>query len=171
MTRVTIMNNIVTGIDVGPTFNGDGRGFMINSDPIDLVIAHNTVPDPTNMAIAFGGPLNNLPTRLVVRDNIIGGGQYGVKGPGLNAAATLLAFMPAGGFRGNVLILAPGNTAGYPAGTSFASSIAAMGFTNSSALDLRLTASSPFRLRATDGRDPGADITALNAAIAGVVVP
>ena len=82
MTRVTITDNVVSGIDVSPNNNGDGRGFLINNDPIDLVIAHNTVFDATNSAITFGGPTTEPPTRLVFRDNIVGGGQYGVKGPG-----------------------------------------------------------------------------------------
>ncbi len=170
MTRVTITDNLLAGIDVGPTFNGDGRAFLINNDPIDLVITHNTTPDPTNMAVVFGGPTTELPTRLVIRDNLMGGGQYGVKGPGMATNTTLATFMP-GGWRGNVLILAPGNTSGYPTGTLFASSLAAVGFTRTSALNFQLLTSSVFRLTATDGRDPGADINAVNAATAGVIVP
>ena len=170
MTRVTITNNIVTGIDAGPTFNGDGRGFLINNAPVDLVITHNTVPDATNMAITFGGPVTELPIRLVIRDNLMGGGQYGVKGPGM-ATNTALALFLAGGWRGNALILGPGNTTGYPTGTLFASTLAAVGFVSPSALDFHLSTSSPLRLKATDGRDPGADVNAVNSAIAGVIVP
>jgi len=170
MTRVTITENIITGIDVRPQWDGDGRGFLINNDPIDLVITHNTTPDPTNMAITFGGPTTEVPTRLVVRDNLMGGGQYGVKGPGLATNTALATFMP-GGWRGNVLVLAPGNQAGYPTGTLFASSLSAVGFVNPAALDFHLSPTSAFRLKATDGRDPGADVDAVNAAIAGVIVP
>ena len=111
MTRVTITDNILTQIDVAP-FNGDGRGFLINSDPVDLIIAHNTVLDATNSAITFGGPATNPPTRMVFRDNIVTGGQYGVKGPGLGTAATFAAFMADGVFRGNVVIT--GDASGYP---------------------------------------------------------
>ncbi len=170
MTRVTITDNIITGIDVRPQWDGDGRGFLINNDPIDLVITHNTVPDPTNMAVVFGGPTTELPTRLVIRDNLMGGGDYGVKGPGMATNTTLATFMP-GGWRGNVLVLVPGNTSGYPTGTLFASTLAAVGFVNTSALDFHLSAASVFRLKATDGRDPGADVNAVNSAIAGVIVP
>jgi hypothetical protein len=170
MTRVTITDNIITGIDVRPQFDGDGRAFLINNDPIDLVITHNTTPDPTNMAITFGGPTTELPTRLIVRDNLMGGGQYGVKGPGMATSTTLATFMP-GGWRGNALILAPTNQAGYPTGTLFVSSLSGVGFVNPSALDFRLLSTSVLRLKATDGRDPGADVNAVNAAIAGVIVP
>jgi len=171
MTRVTISDNIVSGIDVGPDFAGDGRGFLINSDPVDLVIAHNTVLDATNMAITFGGPATEPPKRLVVRDNILGGGEYGVKGPGLGTEATLATFMSGGGFRNNVLMLSTIDIVGYPASTYFAATMAALGFVNAIGLDFHLTASSPFALKATDGRDLGADANAVSSAIAGVIVP
>jgi hypothetical protein len=170
MTRVTITDNVLAGIDVG-IFNGDGRGFLINNAPVDLIISHNTVFDPTNTAITFGGPATDPPIRMVFRDNIIGGGAFGVKGPGLATAGTLSAFMPAGGFFGNVLTLSGSNTVGFPQGNFFAATVTAVGFTNPSAFDYRLTSSSTFRNRGTDMAHPGADIDALNAAIAGVVVP
>jgi hypothetical protein len=171
MTRVTITDNVMTGINVSTQFAGDGRGFNINNDPIDLVISHNTVPDPTNTAISFGGPTTNAPTRLVIRDNIIGGGQYGMRGPGMGPAACITAFFKGGGFHGDVLTATGVNTVGYPTDTYFATNIAALGFVNASALDFHLSSTSPFRLKATDGRDPGANVTAVDAAIAGVIVP
>ncbi len=164
MTRVTITDNILSRIDVAP-FNGDGRGFLVNNNPIDLVIAHNTVLDATNSAITFGGPATDPPVRMVFRDNIITGGQYGVKGPGLGTAATLATFIP-DGFRNNLVITADGS--GYRS-TVLVQSANAVGFT--SRADLRLNASSRYRGRATDGKDPGADVAAVQAAIAGVVVP
>jgi PKD repeat protein len=162
MTRVTITDNLVTGIDRTP-FTGDGRGFLINNDPIDLVIAHNTVLDATNSAITFGGPATEPPTRLTIRDNILDGGQYGVKGQGMGAAAALLAFMPSG-FRGNLVITA--DPTGLPSGTAVPTR-AGIGF----AADLRLSASSPYRGKATISRDPGADVGAVLAATARVVQP
>jgi hypothetical protein len=164
MTRVTITDNILSGIDVAP-FNGDGRAFLINNNPTDLVIAHNTVLDATNSAITFGGPATEPPVRMVFRDNIIGGGQYGVKGPGLGTAATLATFIP-GGFRNNVVITADGS--GYPSNASVRNR-SELGFM--SMADPRLGPRSPYRGRGTDGKDIGADISALTAAIAGVVVP
>jgi hypothetical protein len=170
MTRVTIMHNVLSGINVG-IFSGDGRGFLINSNPIDLVIAHNTVFDPTNSAITFGGPTNQPPVRLTFRDNIVGAGQYGVRGNGLAATAALAAFMPTGGFFGNVLTLPPSVASAFPSGNYFASTIGGVGFNDANSLDYHLTGSSPFRNKATDLTHPGADMDALNAAIAGVVVP
>jgi hypothetical protein len=164
MTRVTITDNVLSGIDVAP-LNGDGRGFLINNNPTDLVIAHNTVLDATNSAITFGGPATEPPVRMVFRDNIIGAGKYGVKGPGLAMAATIAAFMP-GGFRNNLIISAAAGT--FPSSLSVPSA-GAVGF--ASGTDLRLNSGSRYRGRATDGRDLGADVAAVLAAIEGVVVP
>lgn len=163
MTRVTITDNLVTNINQAP-FSGDGRGILLNNDPIDLTFAHNTVVDPTNMAVNFGGPTTEPPTRLVIRDNVIGGGQYGVKGQGIGTAAALAAFMPNGGFTSNLLIQAAAS--GYPATTSF-SSVAGVGF----AVDWSLSATSKFVGKATTGRDLGADVAAIMKAVASVVVP
>jgi trimeric autotransporter adhesin len=170
MARITITDNVISGIDTG-IFDGDGRGFLFNNNPVDITIAHNTVFDPTNTAITFGGPATEPTVRLSFRDNIVGGGQYGVKGPGMSTAQTLAAFMPTGGFAANVLTLTGSNTIGFPTGTYFASSISTVGFASPSMPDFHLMASSPFAAKGTDMQNPGANIDALNAAIAGVVVP
>ncbi|MEO8333652.1 MAG: hypothetical protein ABI664_01680 [bacterium] len=169
MQRVTITDNVVVNIDVAP-FNGDGRGFLINGNIADMTIAHNTILSPTNSAVTFGGPVRSPPIRLVIRDNIIGGGLYGVKGDGVGAGtATIAAFMRDGSFAGNVLVLP--NASGYPGGNRIVSNWGSVGFTNINSLDLRLVDRSDYKKRGSDGRDPGADMDALNAAIAGVVVP
>jgi hypothetical protein len=75
MTRVTITDNLVTGIDVAP-FTGDGRGFLINNDPIDLVIAHNTVLDADEHARSPSAVRTRCRRRASpFRDNILDGGQ------------------------------------------------------------------------------------------------
>jgi hypothetical protein len=70
-----------------------------------------------------------------------------------------------------VLTLTGSNTIGFPTGTYFASSISTVGFASPSMPDFHLMASSPFAAKGTDMQNPGANIDALNAAIAGVVVP
>ncbi|MEO5817461.1 MAG: right-handed parallel beta-helix repeat-containing protein [Gemmatimonadaceae bacterium] len=164
MTRVTITDNVLTGIDIAP-FTGEGRGFLINNNPVDLVIAHNTVLDATNSAVTFGGPATDPPVRMVFRDNIISSGLYGVKGPGMAMVATIAAYMP-GGFRNNLIITADGSA--YPSSLGV-QGVGGVGFT--SRMDLRLGAGSRFRGRGSDGRDLGADVAAIQAATAGVVVP
>lgn len=161
MTRVTITDNLLTAIDQ-PNFAGDGRAFLINNDPIDLVIAHNTALDVTNTAITFGGPDTLPPTRLTIRDNLLDGGAYGVKGPGLATAATFATFAPRG-VLGNLVITT--DVVGFPPGNFFAASRAML------AADLQLLPTSLFKGKATTGRDPGANIGAVLAATAGVVIP
>jgi uncharacterized protein YjdB len=170
MNRVTITNNVIGGINIG-IFTGDGRGFLINNNPADLVIAHNTVLDPTLTAITFGGPTTEAPVRLTFRDNIVGAGLYAVNGNGMAAATAIATFMPTGGFFGNVLTLTPAAAPSFPVGNYFSSSVSGVGLMNYSGLDYHLTGSSPFRSKATDLTNPGADIDALNAAIANVIVP
>src|SRR5260221_5576039 len=82
--RVTIHDNVIANVDVPPTFNGDGRGLLVNQDVRDVTFRHNTIINPTNSAVLFGGPQNTPPLRLVVRDNIIGGDAFRRNGPGAN---------------------------------------------------------------------------------------
>lgn len=164
MERITITDNILTGIDVLP-YDGDGRGFLVNSNPIDVVVAHNTILSPTNTLITFGGPATDPPRRFIFRDNLGHGGQYGVKGPGLNTRDTFTAFMKDGVFLGNVTITT--DMTGYPPGNYFPASVKDVGFM--SAADLHLSATSPYANKASDGRDPGADVPAVEEATAGVV--
>ena len=80
MQRVTIHDNVMSNIDAG-SFNGVGIGFMINQNPADLTLSHNTIVAPTNNR-SRSAANQTPPIRLAFRDNIIGGGLYGVEGPG-----------------------------------------------------------------------------------------
>ncbi len=168
--RITIQDNVVANIDVAPTFNGDGRGFLINQNPTDITIVHNTVVSPTNSAVTFGGPSLTPPVRLSMRDNIVGGGLYGVKGPGLSpGTATLLQFNPEGYFIANALPTV--TSVGYPTIGFYPASLSSVGFVNAAGLDFHLAPNSMLKSRGSDGRDVGADIDRVNAATAGVIVP
>ena len=57
----------------------------------------------------------------------------------------------------------------YPPGNFFPARIEDVGFVAPNEGDFRLAHASPYRRAGTDGRDVGADIDSLNAAIAGVV--
>jgi hypothetical protein len=164
--RLTITDNILDGINAG-AFTGDARGVLVNGNPIDITMSHNTILDPSNMAIAFGGPVTATPVRFTFRDNVIGGGTYGVKGPGLNIANTFSTFTSSGRFLGNVVIMT--SAAGFPTGNYFPASRGVVGFVSTT--DLHLASGGSYSGKATDARDPGANISAVNAAIAGVIVP
>ena len=147
-------------------FDGDGRGIAVYGDVADVVLAHNTVMSPTNAAFVFG-PAGTSTVRLTARDNVVHGGSYGVVGDNAIGGPAIAKYAPGGTFLGNVLILASG-AAGYPAANFYPSSVTAIGFLNLVALDFRLLSTSPYRGKATDGRDPGADINVITAALIGV---
>ena len=166
--RVTINDNIVYNIDIG-VFNGDGRGMLISEDPTDFTIAHNTILNPDNSAVTFGGGAAP-PVRLSIRDNVMGGGLYGVKGNGLaSGTASITPYMAVANFSANVLMLT--SAAGYPTGNFYPSTLAGIGVINIGTFDFHLAATSPYKGKASDGRDPGADVDAVLAATATVIVP
>jgi hypothetical protein len=128
--------------------------------------------------IATNGPMRNF----VFTNNILNTGTYPVwsTGGGRGDCAffdkpltTFDACFKPYTFAGNVLI---GNTAAYPAGAwpskNFLSSTAtAVEFTSYDGGiggNYALQASSPFKGKGTDGKDLGADVDAINSAIAGV---
>ena len=167
--RVTIVDNVFTNIDVAP-FTGDGRGVLINQDPADITLAHNTIISPTSAAVGFGGPQATPPVRLSIRDNIIGGGQWGVKGPGLAAGTTTInTFMAPKSFVSNAIVLS--TSKGYPAANWYPLSVSAVGFTSPSTFGFKLLSTSPYRLQGTDNHDVGANTEAMGRAIIGVIVP
>ena len=166
--RVTIVNNLVYNINVAP-FLGDGRGMMISEDPTDFTIAHNTIMNPDNSAVTFGGGAAP-PVRLSIRDNVMGGGAYGVKGSGLSSGTgSITPFMSLSRFVDNVILLS--SAVGFPTGNYYPSALAAIGFVNMAAGDFHLLSSSPYRGKATDGTDPGADVDGVLNATLNVIVP
>jgi hypothetical protein len=167
--RMAITDNLVYGINQ-PGFEGNGRGFQIGGGTgslSELTIANNTVIGSSTTAITLTG----TPTLgLVVTDNILSGGAYGIIGDGTGAgAAALTAFAPDAVFLRNVLIISADYASRFPAGNSYPATLGAVGFTNTSTGDYSLSDASPFK--ASTGRDPGADIGAVQSAINGVVLP
>ena len=163
--RISVTNNIGTNINIGP-FNGDGRGFTLLGDPADVLIAHNTLMSPSSSAFTFG-PAGSSTIRLTARDNLVHGGTYGVVGDDFIGGPALVKYAPGGTFMGNVLILINGSS-GYPTGNFYPSTVTSVGFLNAGALDFNLLASSPYKGKATDGRDPGADVDVINTLLIGV---
>jgi hypothetical protein len=164
--RLTITNNILYTINTG-AFTGTGRGFLVLGDLADVTLAHNTVITPTDAAIAMGPPAT---VRLTVGNNIVGAGAYGIIGDNYaSGTSTWAAYAPSGTLADNVIIGA--DPSSYPANNFYPASTSAVGFVNATAFDFHLSASSPYRGKATDGTDPGANIDAVNAATQNVVLP
>lgn len=107
---------------------------------------------------------------FVMQDNIIGMGQYGVKGSShASGTDSLNAFFSSWTFDHNVLIGA--TQSAYPAGNFFPATNADVGFVDFAGGKFALSAASPYAGKASDGTDVGADIQLVNAATQGVASP
>jgi hypothetical protein len=170
--RFTLSNNLLQNINV-PGFTGTGRGLSLLGGVADVLIAHNTIPSTTNSAITFDRNATSTSTiRLMVRDNIMGGGTYGIVGSGSSPGlASWQAWAPDGTFTNNVLIMPDLFGNAFPANNFYPTSPSAVGFTSLTGGDFRLSLVSPFKNKATDGHDIGVDVDVLMAAVNGVVIP
>jgi hypothetical protein len=120
-------------------------------------------------------PIKNFKLTNSVISSLPGNGVITALGAGASCAFTgnspLVKFetcLAGYSVTGNVLI---GATGTWPAGNFFPSSPSAVGFTNyngGNGGDYHLLPGSPFAGKATDGKDPGADISKINSLIAGV---
>lgn len=168
--RFTLENNLIQNINL-PGFGGTGRGLSLFGDLADVLIAHNTIPSTTNSAITFDGKLSTPTTRLVVRDNILSGGLYGIIGSNTGSGLpSWQAWAPDGQFTNNAVIIDTQGTP-YPAGNFFPKAASFVGFENYAGGDFRLSLVSPFKGKGTDGKDIGADVSVIEAAVRGVVIP
>lgn len=168
-TRIDIRDNLVYGIDQ-PGFEGNGRGFQIGgglASLSDLTIANNTVIGSTATAVTLASTPS---VRLSVTDNVLSGGLYGIIGDGTGVGTlSWNAFASGGTFARNVLVIPADYVSQFPTGNAYPATETAIGFANIAGSDYHLSATSPFK--ASSGRDPGADIDAVQAAVSGVVIP
>ena len=177
--RIAIIDNIATNINTSAQFDGDGRAFLIDGDLRDVLIAHNTTMTETH-AMVFGG----APTvSFTARDNVFGSRLYAVLGTGYNGGAAFAAFAPTGYLLQNLFIGEPDlssvnfgkmhGSGGYPTTTSFESGSGNpnVGFANVAGGDYSLLSSSAYKRQGTDGADLGANVAAVTAATAGVIIP
>jgi hypothetical protein len=135
----------------------------VTSGPVDLTVRHNTA---FTVRTGTAGFSENRPaaTRFDFRDNIVSRGANGFAGTGTGEGArTLGAYYVGYTFLGNAII--GGETANYPALNFFPPHIDAVGFVDFAGANYRLAPSSPLRNAASDGKDVGADIEAVEAAI------
>jgi len=156
--RVRFDNNL--WIDVSTSWSSQfGRLFQVASNTNQLSAIkfyHQTGwADNTMITVASGAT-----QQFEFVDNISGHGNFGIKSDDAgDGSATLNLHMPGWSFAGNVVFGAP--AASYPAGNYYPANLAAVGFVNAAGGDYHLAASSPYKGKATDGTDPGADIDAI----------
>jgi hypothetical protein len=172
--RVQIVNNLAYDISrerysPGQPYEGSFLGTQIDAD--EVTVEHNTVADIDHKVARVGD--DNYPKHrgLTVRNNVWMRGRQ--MGWGLEAASTegVWAFEHWGSewsYEGNVMF-GPAVTndvaARYPRRNFFTNKPAQDIFVNPSAGNYRLRPGSPYKGRATTGRDPGCDIDALEAAM------
>ena len=174
--RVRVEQNFFENIG---QFNGstNGRMLILLQDLHDVTVAHNTMihnfTDAGQMMISdySGGNARNI----VLRDNVATkGGPYGaVMYSGVRiGTASLDAFaLGSWAFDRNVVIgLDAEFVPWHPQASFYAPTIASVGFTNPSGSDYSLSASSPYRGKATDGTDPGVDFNTLRQKTNNVVI-
>jgi hypothetical protein len=157
--QIRIADNLF--LDVGGAW-GDGGLFQIMHGTTDVRIEHNT-------AVHTGTPLFGGDTRphtgFVFRDNIVLHNEYGIIGSGTGSGMpSIQRYFPDARLAGNAIVGAAGRL--YPPDNFWPPTVEDVGFADAGAGDYRLAADSPYRGAGTDGRDVGADLEALNAAIA-----
>jgi Right handed beta helix region len=153
--RVRIQNNLFEEVT--------GRLFQLLDGTADVVIDHNTAIHSDSIVMVEQGPH----TGFVFRNNIAIDNDYGIVGSGSAAGNDSIAeFFPNAEVRRNVLV--GGDSFRYPPDNFFPSSLTEVGFVDLPSGDYQLSALSPFREAATDGRDPGVDFGALMATQGGV---
>ncbi|HUF92415.1 MAG TPA: right-handed parallel beta-helix repeat-containing protein [Candidatus Limnocylindria bacterium] len=164
--RILIRNNLF--YDVGGQQWGDDTSllFAITDGASDLVIEHNTALHEENISFTEGRPHRGF----VFRNNIVRHNEYGIAGGGERPGTAALArYFPGAVVVGNVLIGA--KAAEYPGDNFFPPSVDAVGFVDTGRHQYGLAPKSPYRGKATDGTDPGADFEALRAAVGRGMLP
>lgn len=142
--------------------------FSLLKDVTNLTINHNTgfVLGSGSSRLMIQNSGNPHPDYLDFRNNIVSNGMYGWKADGIGGGTTSIeAYFDNYEFLNNAIIGA--SSGGYPDSTYYPANISAVGFVDYSGGNYRLSASSPYKNAGTDGKDLGADIDAIEAAIAG----
>ena len=157
--RIKVKNNLFADIG-GPNWGGGGVLYYILHGTSGVTIDHNTAFHVGNIISADGV----VHTGFVYTNNLTRHNEYGVMGSGASPGrGTLDMYFPSRVFLKN--ILAGGTASSYPADNFFPASLDAVGFVSHSGGNYRLADSSPYRNAGTDGKDIGADINAIEAAI------
>jgi hypothetical protein len=164
--RILVQNNLFDDIST-TTWNGTGTFFQIMDGGSDVVVNHNTVLQSANVITAtYSSGLITAPT-FVFTNNIVNNNLYGVFGDygvGIGMVA-INAYFPGSSFSRNAFV--GGLASNYPADNYFPSALAAVGFVDLANRNYALAPATPYVRAGTDGRDVGADFTAMAAAMAG----
>ncbi|PWT82792.1 MAG: hypothetical protein C5B44_01595 [Acidobacteria bacterium] len=169
--RITIRNNLFEDIDTKWNPSATAR-FLVIFNINNLTVSHNTVIGPTT--IAYINPVVNK--SIAITDNIIAHYNGGIIGEGIGAPDSYRQYAVPHTITGNLFVGALQQfwnaDTKYPAGNRYPNSYDDVGFMNyngGQGGDYRLKPGSPYKGKASDGKDPGADMSAIEAAVTGVV--
>jgi hypothetical protein len=156
--RILIRNNLFEEIG-GQQWGGNGR-FLQISESDTVIVDHNTILHSGNIITAHGKPNANF----VFTNNLMAHNEYGVIGDNAGVGmVTIRQYFPDGVFKKNVI--AGGRSASYPPDNFFPASLDEARFTDRSRSSYGLSAASPYRTAATDGKPIGCDVSALETAL------
>jgi parallel beta helix pectate lyase-like protein len=153
---IRITNNLF--VDIGT----DNSAFVQTTEADGVTVEHNTVQHTGNVISSYGRPTTNF----IFRDNILQNNAYGI----FCESGPLPTCLPGAVITKNV-IADNYDSAGkgypldrsYPPGNWFPRTLQDIGFVSLANADFRLTPTSRFRKRGTDGKDPGVNFEELNA--------
>jgi hypothetical protein len=175
--------------DISKAYTGGGSGFqLMNTWPQNalntVTINHVTAfPDPSSHIITMGN-INYTTTQmhsLVFTNNLVVTGQYPVWNTGGSTSCaikdvpiiSISTCFTTYTFSNNALIGSPAAfpPSSWPSPNMFPASVSDVGFVNynnANGGSYELQSTSPYKGKGTDGKDLGADIVGLNAALANV---
>ncbi len=140
--RLTVENNLLLNIG-GKDFDGSGGYFIQIADGESIAITNNTAFNTGNIATFHDAS----PRGLVVRDNLIGHGDYGIHGIDTSSPAARSMF------QNNIFLnlnRVPPSDYAFPSGNSIVVGIKDIGFVNAATNDYRLAAGSKFKGKGCD---------------------
>jgi len=175
-TRFLVEQNLLENIG---TFNGTTNGNMLvlMNYLSDVTISHNTMNYNYSeglMATMESLPILGSARNIVMNDNVVTKGRYyqlmhsGIK----VGTESMNAFAGSSwAFSRNVVIgVDPDYVSYHPQSSFYPTTMAQAGFAVGANGDYRLSSGSPYKGKATDGTDPGANFDELNRRISGVVI-
>jgi hypothetical protein len=156
--NITIRNNLFDKIS-RVTYGGTGY-FMVIVGGSNVTIDHNTIMNDGGSVLV---PDTRPTYGFVFTNNVLVDRAYAVKGAGEAAGnGTISRYFPGGQFFGGIYV--GSDPSKYPTGNFYPPDVASVGFVNFAGGDYRLGSSSIYRNGGTDGKDPGCNFVALQAA-------
>lgn len=159
---VDFHNNLLT--EMGGPADNEISGFLLLNNSNGVRVTHNTVINNGKVLVAYGP----AQTGFILKDNILTYNIY------MNCELGEPHFekcFPGSSVTGNAIATVPlDRRTEFPAGNYFPLTHTDVRFTNfggQSVTDWTLRSDSPYKGKATDGKDVGVDIEALNAALGG----